>query len=1793
LAEVDAGQLEKKARVAAEAEELKRLARIEADAKVALAVIEADAKEEEAAVQRRREASAQQEAEDARVAETLAAELEREQSASQGGAGGGGTGAAEATDEEAVDGGGGGKGASSGSSKSAGNGFISGVSSFFGWNKGKPAATDTDSSAATPVAPATVTAASENFIASAGADIGEGEATLIADSHEDYKNMTLAQMKEKLAQTQEELYKELELKSQQKEEQKEPPLLLAVKSQVLLPLPPGSRGGKGGKGGGGGWADEALLPEDAEYGEVLQIKFDSSCASKVLVKMRKIDPMGAVLQQRVVLVERDFEELRDIPADHLATFKTKPLSSNEQEEVGVARNEPQKKSHEEWVAYFEDLAQQKIGLRSIVRPQEGWRHTHFWGGGGGAGVGGGGGGGRVDPEAVWGVLEVMAPPSPQAPPLVQVRWYAVGGNKAEPCGKPMSDREWKLTDVEVFGTCNDATKVDADGDDDTLPASFVSSLGRVVGDCPSPLLQALLHLGGCVAAPTASGSVESWRAHQRRRTLKTDCVLSTLQCLRFTSAVLLELASRHHKDGGSNAAAEEDTTGDDFLSTDLVLQVSVLLYRRILFFLDARKVAGSFDFWSDRVEQGCVVPWNGQGFVEVLGNQDEPLVGLDDGSSSTEVAACATRWFLPFLKVANSPSMLMTGAAQKELLDNIDVAESVWEHLLPMWQPDEDRTNASDLAAAAVALDYFMPTPEVPASLVLETANFPIEAKLPGRFRWLGKGSAPARCLALASVSNCRNLSVLMPPRITLIRLVEAIDFSEPRFVAAMFSSGAGAFKVKATRQAVTAALVIAANVVADPASRTAARSVADIVGRCHPVFDETFCSPDAKFVKSSHWGRAADSTTFLLMLACRFVPFDTPAANQLVQSLSGSSSTPPSVPSSFTGAFFSSEQTASKLAFWHLQPTGLKRLSLPTVCSLDYGKVLPPSALGSDGAWRCTQCGDGRTTAAPAVVSADLHKGYVSLCARCLAGCWADHSEDALVALSAATSIAHGYLAGFKIIADKPEDGAFDGGALSKYLVHGDVSPYVVYAFLAEILGTENVWAEYARETATLEGAMEGLFELDGQLEVTKKQLEEINAMYDSEKASYRETLTAYKEAKARVLKAVTCATCEFKNDRKSLGGKCSQCGKNMPKKKAVGTLQSDESLKIMHAKAKKLGDAMQMNQDRLAAASKVAEEAGKEITFTIGNHGSSEIAALVAPGSAVDRFVWTLPFLRREGGDLSSGQWEVTPLEGVEAHPVFGVLEVVRFSLKKAIRQQAEIRVRFAARKGTKPSEADVALTSLEEPLFDHRASYFSRPESLAAAVQACCWQGVEVCLAAGAPAHLVPLSVAMKLLAGCSNASSRPSPGSSALGSSAAAAGEDEGGSLSISWAPAHPSLRLDPGRDLQLLQALVKAGASVNGYDGGSVDGDQSHGSAAVAEGGGGGVGGGRNVAEEVPLNTALWLRRLDFVEVLLAERPDPNLRDLVGDSPLHVVLYTNQKAVLEGLSGLGSPLDCGATNLRGDTAMSMVEKRPELRPLAGLVRVYNETHKKHKKRLKQKEKKAAEEAAAAAAGGGASGASGGGRADGKGAGGKGSGTEADENATADAAAESAAKAKAAAVQVLDPVVFREQKLQALTEAYLLDPDNKEAVELLRKGLTLSRATGGRSNDDDDDDEDEEEGGDDAESKQRATFTGLATSQPLDGGAGAVAAVASSSSPSAPAAVESTSLGSGNGGFETFENSAWEVELSDKVVRWFRKRSKRNVELCEMAVARLQTLAAGFWSFPTNQKILKGVPKGLHL
>jgi hypothetical protein len=166
---------------------------------------------------------------------------------------------------------------------------------------------------------------------------------------------------------------------------------------------------------------------------------------------------------------------------------------------------------------------------------------------------------------------------------------------------------------------------------------------------------------------------------------------------------------------------------------------------------------------------------------------------------------------------------------------------------------------------------------------------------------------------------------------------------------------------------------------------------------------------------------------------------------------------------------------------------------------------------------------------------------------------------------------------------------------------------------------------------------------------------------------------------------------------------------------------------------------------------------------------------------------------------------------------------------------------------------------------------SSYFARGESLAAAVEACCWLGVEACLGAGAPATLVSVPVAMKLLHACAARGSGPAAGYAPRSPGcplrtdcvAASSGPGSGSGAGFRVAPfpgvaplGLPLLGGDPlalpaGRDVALLRALLAAGASAK----------------EDAEG-------------EVPLVTALWLGRLDYLALVAGHNPDPNLRDLV-------------------------------------------------------------------------------------------------------------------------------------------------------------------------------------------------------------------------------------------------------------------------------------------------------------------------
>jgi len=222
--------------------------------------------------------------------------------------------------------------------------------------------------------------------------------------------------------------------------------------------------------------------------------------------------------------------------------------------------------------------------------------------------------------------------------------------------------------------------------------------------------------------------------------------------------------------------------------------------------------------------------------------------------------------------------------------------------------------------------------------------------------------------------------------------------------------------------------------------------------------------------------------------------------------------------------------------------------------------------------------------------------------------------------------------------------------------------------------------------------------------------------------------------------------------------------------------------------------------------------------------------------------------------------------------------------------------------------------------------------------------------------------------------------------------------------------------------------------------------------------------------------------------------------------------------------------------------------------------YNEQFKKHKKRQKAK----AKEAAAAA--------------------------ESCQNTSSDDRAHKPAKelddmttsASSAPLSLKGPTKMelmaqQLERIDALTESFLLSPDTTDTDAVLQEALD----SGHKALDDGVDDD---------------TPVAVVPWDKTDSSEAAAAFWSHNddlNNTVFPTPLAASSSSAEARGLDTFESLVWEVELSDKVVRWFRRRAKRSSELCELVVQRLRILASGRWSYPTNQKLLKGVPKGIHL
>jgi hypothetical protein len=57
----------------------------------------------------------------------------------------------------------------------------------------------------------------------------------------------------------------------------------------------------------------------------------------------------------------------------------------------------------------------------------------------------------------------------------------------------------------------------------------------------------------------------------------------------------------------------------------------------------------------------------------------------------------------------------------------------------------------------------------------------------------------------------------------------------------------------------------------------------------------------------------------------------------------------------------------------------------------------------------------------------------------------------------------------------------------------------------------------------------------------------------------------------------------------------------------------------------------------------------------------------------------------------------------------------------------------------------------------------------------------------------------------------------------------------------------------------------------------------------------------------------------------------------------------------------------------------------------------------------------------------------------------------------------------------------------------------------------------------------------------------------------------------------------GVFDRFEDSLWEVELTESAIKWFKKNIKGNQRLCRNVVTRLRTLSKGYWNERTHKQL----------
>ena len=572
-----------------------------------------------------------------------------------------------------------------------------------------------------------------------------------------------------------------------------------------------------------------------------------------------------------------------------------------------------------------------------------------------------------------------------------------------------------------------------------------------------------------------------------------------------------------------------------------------------------------------------------------------------------------------------------------------------------------------------------------------------------------------------------------------------------------------------------------------------------------------------------------------------------------------------------------------------------LQSLGIAAVCSLDYRTSVPADALAPDGGWHCHLCGQGRQQAAPLCVCPV--DGF-SVCVRCAAAWFAARSQSLKWAKPSAKKVEdpselqvrfEAVAEAARLVAPTTGFADLDPGQLKGWhsgpWANGGsgapTSPYIVYAILAAVVGTTVSCAASPVDLAATAAALASSRSLE--YEQRFKAIEKLQAQIAKHESKLTTVSIELQEAKAALKNAqkeeahgITCAVCTYLNDAGSSGGGviCDMCDGPLPPLSSKWLVDLVLSKEADYAKASNaVGDLKTDLKSKVEQLETLKNkiESGESI-----EHGKSlGLEPFLIPGGAVDRYIWSLSFLLRRSNrgvdelvsDLAPG-WEVLPIVQspnaaavaddqceianqldtavlsaktaptvFAAHPVFAAIEVLR----------ADNAASYSSPPIPSPL-SPISSLSDAQPL---RTSYFARAESLAAAVESCSWLGVEACLSAGAPATLVSLPVAMKLLHACARHRSGPAAGYRNYYERFYVAPFTGVESLGTLADPSDDPLALPEGKDLELLRALLVAGASAK-----------------------------EDTEGEVPLVTALWLKRLDYLAIVAEFKPDPNLRDLV-------------------------------------------------------------------------------------------------------------------------------------------------------------------------------------------------------------------------------------------------------------------------------------------------------------------------